>query len=84
MNNIDCIQPLFSDIDVGPKFIAPTNRQVQDWLKQTQGILSNDLRQRLSLPILKERETIVYTGPLSLSQQMYIYHELVEDAPIDN
>src|SRR5437879_2004753 len=77
-NEADHIAPLFDDLNFKDKFIPPTNKEVIDWLKQTQGILSNDLRLLLGLPILKERERIKYSGLLSLRQQIYIYRELNE------
>jgi chorismate-pyruvate lyase len=46
---MDTIEPLFAEYDL-PKFIAPTPRQVQAWLQQTKGSMTNELRIARRLP----------------------------------
>ena len=58
-------------------FKTPTNRQIVDWLKQTKGILSKEMKTFLHLPI-RSTDTNTYTGPLTVSQQVWIYQTINE------
>jgi hypothetical protein len=71
---------LFPDIDITniEPFKIPLDRQIIDWIKQTNGQYTNELRQFLNLPKLDSRSHIVYNGPLTLAQQYWIICELSE------
>lgn len=75
---MDYLFPEFCVPELAP-FVRPTNREVQDWLAQTRGMLSNELRHWAGLvPLLGRR--VLYTGPLTLAQQWWIYCELNDDS----
>lgn len=58
------------------KFVVPTNLQVCEWLKQTKGILTNEMRLFIGFPSDPSRAPIKYSGPLTLPQQIYVFHQL--------
>ena len=67
--------PLFADIQLNcviPN--EPTAREATEWLKQTKGILTAEMIQHLKLPT--RTNCSVYTGPLSLEQQIILYGDL--------
>ncbi len=57
------------------------SKNVQDFLKQTEGVYTNDILRHLGRPTLPDRE-IKYTGPLSIQQQWYILCEIMDDTPL--
>lgn len=56
-------------------FKTPTNREITEWLRQTKGMLSKEVKMFLRLPI-REQDTVVYDGPLTVSQQVWIYQTI--------
>lgn len=58
-----------------PKFIAPSDIEIKDWLIETEGKLDKELVEYLNILIQTE---YVYTGKLNLAQRAYIYHILIE------
>lgn len=74
---METVVPLFSEYAL-PKFIVPTPRQIQEWLQQTHGSMTNDLRIARGLQSDPRRDHIKYTGPLTLAQQLYILDELLD------
>lgn len=69
---------LFPDLHVPdlPRFTQPTTREITAWLRDTEGVWSNELLRWLGRPEVSER-IVMYTGPLSLAQQ-WIVCELLD------
>ena len=70
---------LFPDLNIPKKgikkFKKPTNREIQQWLKETEGVWSNDILVWLNKPTIIGREN-KYTGSLTIAQQWWIICEL--------
>jgi hypothetical protein len=63
--------------DIGPVFKNPSDREKQDWIRQTEGRYTNEILQFLQLQVRKDNPA-VYIGPLSIVQQISIVHELTD------
>lgn len=60
-------------------FKVPTNKEIAEYLKQTKGIVDNELLNFLGLKSHVKREIFWYHGNLSLQQRVYIFQTLNED-----
>ena len=63
-------------MEVSTRFTTPCDKDVREWLRQTRGVLTNEVRAWLGLPPIESRSVIKYEGPLSLAQQYYVLCEL--------
>lgn len=73
------IEPLFHDIKIDTEWMQPTPAQIIDWIKQTNGIVTNEMLNYLGYPMKTNRSDIHYAGDLTIQQQIYILHELTDN-----
>jgi hypothetical protein len=71
---------LFTDLVIPseaelPRFREPTHREAAQWLRQSEGVWSNELLRWLDRPEVAGR-VVCYTGTLSLAQQWWIICDL--------
>ena len=77
MSECDGIEAYFTDICIKDRYVTPSNKNVQDWLRQTRGIMRNPIRTYFGLEPLPNRN-IPYTGPLTIVQEANLIIELNE------
>lgn len=77
------------DLEPVARFVLPTLVQRREWINQTHFVLSRELCEFLRMPFAAEsleqrwhRAKFRYTGELSLAQQAFIVHELLESDPV--
>lgn len=76
-----------TDLEPVERFVPPTAAQKQDWIKQTQYVLSEEVCASAGwkFPALSENQKVLrnerfaYVGPLTVCQQRWIAQEMIED-----
>lgn len=64
------------DLESIPKFRVPTRKETLEFITQTRGCVTNDILQFYGKDIDPKKTHIIYTGTLTVPQQMYILHDL--------
>ena len=57
----------------------PSYREIVDYIKQTQGIVTNEILIYLGKPPIESRKDIQYKGPLTLDQQLFVLNNISND-----
>jgi hypothetical protein len=65
-----------SAFDTIPRFRTPTRREIAEWIRQTEGVWTNEILEWLGRPVRPDRAGVKYHGPLTLAQQWWIIGEL--------
>jgi hypothetical protein len=64
------------------KFVTPTNIEIGDWIRQTEGMYTNEILIWLGKSPDPKRENVKYIGKLTLPQQWFILCDLEDDSKL--